>query len=257
MGAKPRIIYDNLWRKGTALVASPIADPQHPSSDTQLDTLSMFFKASAATTPCTIPVDQGAAPGAIDFIAIIAHNIDSDATITLEGDDADAFNSDGGNPQVVRTLTYNATNIFEFVTAFTKQYVRIQLVSGNGNFSAAPQIATILCGNYVELNRRFAPEYEVGEEDFSVTEYGESQVLFAQEKETLNIRQYTYQALNTASITEIQAMFKECKTIKAFAFCHDSSDPNSNTLWVRNSELNSPVCRNSVWYWTMTIKEVK
>lgn len=257
MGAKPRIIYDNLWRKGTALTPSS-EDPQHPSSDTQLDTLNMYWKASVKTSPVTIPINQGATPGAIDFVAILGHNIESSGVvITLEGDDVAAFNSDGGNPQVIRTLAYNATNIFEFVTTFTKQYVRLKLVKAAGDFTDYPQIATILCGNYVELNRRFAPEYEVGEEDFSVTEYGESQVLFAQEKETLNIRQYTYQALNTASITEIQAMFKECKTIKAFAFCHDSSDPNSNTLWVRNSELNSPVCRNSVWYWTMTIKEVK
>lgn len=256
MGAKTWLIYDNLWRKGTALTASPAAEPQHPVSDTQIDTLSMFFRASAATTPCTIPIDQGATPGAIDFVAILGHNIDSDATITLEGDDADSFDSDAGNPQESRAIVYNATNIFQFVTTFTKRYVRIQLVSSNGAFSAAPQIATILCGSYAEFNRRFAPEYEVGEEDFSELEYSDSQVLFSQEKETLNIRRYSYQALKATSKDVILAMFKECKTIKAFAVCLDHTAPNTNTLWVRNSELNAPLCRNGVWYWEMAITEI-
>jgi len=251
MGAKTRLIYDNLWRKGTALTASPVAEPQHPLLDTQKDTLSMFFRASAATTPCTIPMNFGSAQK-IDFVAILGHNIDSDATITIEG----ATNATFDAGFVSRTLTYNATNIFEFFTDFTKQYVRIKLVSGNGPFSAAPQIATILCGSYLEFNRRFAPDYDIGEEDFSEMEYSDSQVLFAQEKDTLNIRHYSYQALNNASASVILAMFEECKTINAFAVCLDHTAPNTNTLWVRNSELNAPVCRNGVWYWDMAIMEI-
>jgi len=51
-------------------------------------------------------------------------------------------------------------------------------------------------------------------------------------------------------------MFEEVKTIKAFAVCLDHTAPNTNTYWVRNSELNSPVCRNGVWYWDMAITEI-
>ena len=265
MGAKTRLIYDNLWRKGTmgTLAVAPLLsseDPKHPATDTQTDTLSMYWKASSDEDTVTIPIDQGTASGmgAIDFVAILAHNIEATGVvITLEGDDADTFNSDGGNPQVSHAIVYNATNIFQFVTAFTKQYVRVRLVRAAGNFPVLPQIATILCGSYAELNRRFAPKYEIGEEDFSEEEYSDSQVLFSQEKNTLNIRRYSYQALNDASAIEILSMFEECKTIKAFAFCHNYKNPNSNTLWVRNSELISPECRNGVWYWEMAIKEVR
>ncbi len=253
MGAKSRLIYKNLWRAGTALTPSS-EDPQHPVTDTQIDTLSMYWKASVKTSPVTIPINQGATPSEIDFVAILGHNIESSGvTITFEGDTGTGFSGGGW---VSRPITYNVTNIFQFIEPFTKQYVQLKLVKGS-NFTDYPQVATILCGKYAEFNRRFAPEYEIGEEDFSEMEYSDSQVLFAQEKETLNIRRYSYQALNTASITEILAMFKECKTIKAFAFCHDYSDPNLNTLWVRNSELNSPICRNGVWYWEMAIEEVK
>ncbi len=183
---------------------------------------------------------------------LVQGDISDGTTITFEEDTAWNFPT----PTPTAEFTWQATNIFKFLdTPLTEQWVRLKLVKAGG-FDPIPQVATILCGKYAELNRRFAPVYEIGEEDFSEFEYSDSQVLFAQEKETLNVRHYSYQALDTASVNEIFAMFKECKTIKAFAFCHDYSDPNPNTLWVRNSELNPPVCRNGVWYWDMAIMEI-
>jgi len=252
MGAKSRLIYANRWRDGTIGATLTSENPQHPGSDSQIDTKSMFWRTTNDTDdPTLLPCDLGDEYD-IDFVALLGHNIPDTATIYFEGADDEAF---AGGDLVTRTLTYNATNIFEFITTFKKQWVRVRITTP-GNPDDYIQIATVICGKYAELNRRFAPEYEIGEEDFSEEEYSDSQVLFAQEKETLNIRRYSYQALNTASITEVLAMFKECKTIKAFAFCHDHSDPNLNTLWIRNAELNSPVCRNGVWYWEMAIKEV-
>jgi len=254
MGAKTRLIYDNLWRKGgNALDASPPADPQHPVSDTQIDTKSMYFKASLKTSPCTIPMDLKAGTRSINFIAILGHNIPSEVTIKFQEDTVWNFPHATDTPN----FTWSAVNIFEFLaTPLTEQFVRLHLTDGGSDFAAEPQIATILCGSYLEFNRRFAPEYEIGEEDFSEIEYSDSQVLFAQEKQTLNIRRYSYQALDDDSADGILAMFEEVKTIKAFAVCLDHTAPNTNTYWVRNSELNSPVCRNGVWYWDMAITEI-
>jgi len=256
MGAKTRLIYNNLWRKGgNALVSTPVADPQHPVSDTQIDTPSMYWKSSDKDIVTQyVPMDLKAGTRSINFIAILGHNIiEGEAgDITFEEADADTF----VGPTPTSKFTWQANNMFKFLaTPLTKQFVRLVLVNGGG-FTTAPQVATILCGSYSELNRRFAPEYEIGEEDFSEMEYSDSQVLFAQEKDTLNIRHYSYQALNDASASVILAMFKECKTIKAFAVCLDHTAPNTNTLWVRNSELNPPVCRNGVWYWDMAIMEI-
>jgi len=254
MGAKTRLIYNNLWRKGgNALVSDPVADPQHPVSDTQIDTMSMYWKSSDKDIATQyIPMKLEAGTRSIDFIAILGHNIPDGTTITFEEDTAWNFPT----PTPTAEFTWQATNIFKFLdTPLTEQWVRLKLVKAGG-FDLAPQVATILCGEYAELNRRFAPEYEIGEEDFSEFEYSDSQVLFAQEKDSLNIRRYSYQALNTTSITEILAMLKECKTIKAFAVCLDHTAPNTNTLWVRNSELNAPVCRNGVWYWEIAMREI-
>ena len=259
MGAKTRLIYNNLWRKSTmgTVGAAPLVsseDPQHPASDTQIDTLSMYWKASSTENIVTIPINQGATPEAINFVAILGHNIEAaGVVITIEGATDNAFTV-GLESQVI---IYNATNIFQFLTSFTKQYVRIKLVRAAGIFPTLPQIATILCGSYLEFNRRFAPEYEIGEEDFSEIEYTDSQVLFAQEKQTLNKRRYSYQALNNASAAGILDMFDDSKTINAFALCIDHTAANTNTLWVRNSELNPPVCRSGVWYWDMAVTEIK
>jgi len=227
-------------------------DPQHPDTDTQIDTLSMFWRSLNDTDdPTLLPCNLGGAEE-VNFVAILGHNIPVTASIFFEGADDAAF---AGPDLVTEAIAYNATNIFQFFTTFTKTWVRVRITTP-GNPDDYIEIATILCGSYAELNRRFAPEYEIGEEDFSEMEFGDSQTLFAQEKETLNIRRYSYQALNTASIAVIQAMFTECKTIKAFAFCHDYSAANTSTLWVRNSELNLPVCKNGVWYWNMVVEEI-
>ena len=255
MGAKTRLIYDNLWRKGTMGTPSS-EDPKHPATDTQADTRSMYYKALNKTSPCTVPNDLLTAQE-INFVGIIDHNFgDIGAGITIDFQGADDANFTAPD-LVTENLTYNVTNIFQFFTAFTRQWVQVKLTKAAGDFTNEPQFATVICGSYAELNRRFAPIYEIGEEDFSEGEYSDSQVFFSQEKETLNIRRYSYQALNDASAIEVLSMFEECKTIKAFAFCHDHSDPNPNTLWVRNSELISPECRNGVWYWEMAIKEVR
>lgn len=252
--AKPRIIYKNLWRKGTALASSPVANPQHPVSDTQIDTLSMFFRASAATTPCTIPIDQGTTPGAIDFVAILAHNIDDDATITLEGADNEAFTTGF----VSRTLNHNVANIFEFVATFTKKYVRLKLVSGNGNFDAAPQVATILCGSYFELNRTVGLGYEEGSEDFSEVEYSDAHVLFAQEKEIIDVKTLPFRGLDNATRENILFLFKEVGIHKAYIICFDSSDANNESHWIVNAELTNPKYEQAdCWTWELRLREIK
>lgn len=256
MTVYPRLIYNNLWRPAAALASSPVADPQHPVSDSQIDTVSMFFRASAATTPCTIPVNQGAGFGAIDFVMILAHNIDSDATITLEGDDNAAFD-DGGGQFVARTITYNATNIFQFVTTFTRQYVRIQLVAAGANFAAAPQIATILCGSYTEFNRRPQKGYIPGKDDVSGVEESDARVIFAQERPLLDEHKYKLEGLDDTTEAVVLLFLEECGKTKGFVWCMNHVLPNTNSYFVRNSEIINPEYQYpDVWNWAIAMKEI-
>lgn len=250
--AKPRIIYNNLWRKGTAIASTPVADPQHPVSDTQIDTLSMFWKSSDKTVVTQyIPMNLKAGAGAVDFIAILGHNIDSDATITFQHDDNAGF----GTPIDI-PITYYAANIFQFFTAFTEQYVRLKLVKGGG-FTNAPQIGTIVCGSYFELSKTVGLSYEEGYEDFSELESSDSQVLFAQEKEIIEVRSLPFRGLDDATRANILLFFNECGIHKAFVICFDSSAANTNSYWVVNTEMTPPrYQQNDCWHWQLTTREL-
>jgi len=253
--AKPRIIYNNLWRKGgNALVSTPVADPQHPVSDTQIDTLSMFWKSSnKTTTPTYVPMDLKAGTRSINFIAILGHNIDSDAVIIFQEDNADTFPSPTDTP----AFTWSATNIFQFLaTPLTEQFVRLKLTRGGG-FTVKPQIATILCGSYFELSRTVGLGYEEGSEDFSEVEFSDSQILFAQEKEIIDVKTLPFIGLDNATREHILLLFKEVGIHKAFVICFDSSDPNNKSHWVVNVELINPRYQQSdFWNWELGVREI-
>ena len=252
--SETRFIYNNLWRKGTALTPSS-EDPQHPAVDTQMVTKSMYWQASVKTSPVTIPINQGATPGAIDFVAILAHNIESSGVvITLEGDAVSTFDS---GAFVTRTISHNPTNIFEFVTTFTKQYVRLKLVKAAGDFTEYPKIATIFCGSYFEPNIDYVKGYAPGREDYSEVELTDDLILFAQEKPVLKKWYLPYWALDDASKDEALALMEECGEHKAFIVVFDKASANTDSHLVRLEDLSDPVFQYfNKWDWEMAIKEV-
>lgn len=252
MTTKPRLIYDNLWRKGTAMPSDPVADPQHPVSDTQIDTKSMYWKSSdKAITPTYIEMNLGAGAGAIDFVAILGHNIPSGTTVTLEHDDNADFSSPTSIP-----VTYYATNMHQFFTAFTEQWVRVKLVKAGG-FASAPQVATILCGSYFEPDRNFVVPYLQGIEDYSEIELSDSVILFGQEKPRLKTWLLPFRGLDDASKVKALALMDECGIHRAFVIVFDSDNPNTDSHLVRLEELVSPENQHvEYWNWEMAIKEI-
>lgn len=251
--ARPRIIYKNRWKEGTMLTPSS-QDPQHPATDTQIDSKSMFYKASSKTSPCNLPNDLGAAYE-IDFVAILAHNIEpSGVTIKFQGADNAAFDSG----LVTRTLTHNAVNIFEFISAFTKRYVRLRLEKAT-DFTDYPLVATILCSKHFELNRSERPGYGWGPEDPSVVEEGDSGVAFVCEKPRMKVGSFPFVGINDAVRAEILSFLDEAGVHSAFVLCFNYADPNNESVWVRNSEAVIPRWdgTSNSWIWELRVREVK
>jgi len=251
--AKARFIYNNLWRTGTMLTPSS-ENPQHPATDTQIDTLSMFYRASSKSSPCTIPNNLGSEKE-INFVAILAHNIESSGVvITFEGDNVSTFDS---GDFVSRTITYNATNIFEFFTAFTRQYVRLKLVKGAGDFTNYPQVATILCGSYFEPNCNFDWRYVEGDVDPSKISYSDSMVVFAQEKDEIFRGEYFFASLSDIAVVSVQELITLCGIHKAFVICFDYENANTESRWVRLLEVSQPdAIFHNIWSWSCPIEEV-
>lgn len=253
----PRLIYDNLWRKGgNSLPSDPTADPQHPVSDTQIDTLSMFWKSSDKDQATQhIEMDLKAGTRSINFIAILGHNIPEGEAgdITFEEADADTF----AGAVATTKFTWSANNMFKFLdTPLTKQFVRLVLVNG-GLFATAPQVATILCGSYTEFNRRPLKGYIPGKDDVSGIEESDARVVFAQERPLLDEHKYKFEALDDTTEAVILLFLEECGKTKGFVWCMDHALPNANSYFVRNSEIINPEYQYpDVWKWTISMKEI-
>ena len=250
----PRLIYDNFWRKGTMLTPSS-EDAKHPATDTQIDTLSMYWKAAVKNEAVTLPNNLGE-EREINSVAILGHNIESSGVvIALEGADDAAF---AGSDLVTRILTYNATNIFQYFTAFTKSHVRLRLTKAGGDFTDYPQVATIQCGNYSEFNRRPISGHTPGKDDITEISESDARAVFAQEKVILDTNRYIFEGLDDVTKDIILALLEECGVHKAFIWCTDYSAANTSSLWVRNPELISPVFQSpNFWNWEIMMKEVK
>jgi len=260
MTTYPRLIYDNLWRKGgNAIASTPPADPQHPLSDTMIDTLSMFWKSSDKDVVTQyIPMDLKAGTRSINFVAILGHNIieAEGQNITVEEDNDSDF---GSITAETDAFTWQEDNIFQFLaTPLTERYIRVKLVkTGGGSWDAAPKIATILCGSFVEFNRRPQKGYTLGKEDITEIEETDSRVIFAQEKDPLNEYRYIFEALNNEAKTAILAFLEECRMNRAFVWCTDYAAANTSSIFVRNTEIIYPVFQYpNVWNWEIAMREI-
>ncbi len=83
----------------------------------------------------------------IDSVAIIGHNIDDGATVTLEGNATDSWSS----PSLSETISYMPTNTFKVFTSGSYQYWRL-VVSGA---AATVKIGELVLGVHVELSDNF------------------------------------------------------------------------------------------------------
>jgi len=254
MTTYPRLIYDNFWRKGTALPADPVADPQHPAYDSQMDTKSMYFQSSTLVHPSLLPMDLGGVKE-VDFVAVLGHNfadIGSSLTLQFQLASNSAFDAD----LEIITLEYAADNMFKFFTTYSRQFARLRIERGS-NFTAKPKVGTIFCGKYVELNRRPQKGYTPGKDDITEIEESDSRVIFAQEKDPLDEYRYTFKYLNDAIGAEILLFLDECRKNRAFVWCKDHTAPNTNSVFVRNTEMNPPVFdypKN--WDWKIAMREI-
>lgn len=253
MATKPRLIYANRWRDGTIGATLTSENPQHPATDSQIDTKSMFWRTTNDTDdPTLLPCDLGAEYD-IDFVALLDHNIPDTATIYFEGADNEDFE---GDDFVTEEIDHNTINIFQFFTSFKKQWVRVRITTP-GNDDDYIQIATVICGKYFEPNQNFDKLYSEGIEDYSEIELSDSIILFSQEKSRLKTWILPFHGLDDTSKAEVLELLDECGIHKAFVIVFDSDTPNSNSHLVRLAEFVSPAYQHiDYWNWELAIKEI-
>lgn len=252
--AKARFIYNNLWRKGTIIDESTEA-PQHPSTDTQIDTKSMVWRSTAVNAAQHISNKLGEEAKEYNFVALLNHNIRETATIEVIGANTDAF-GDGDADDVI-TL-WSEDDIFFFLpTARTKKYIKIK-VTDIGNPEGYIQIGTVVCGKYFEPNCNFDWQYAEGDLDPSKIDYSDSMVVFAQEKDEIFRGKYLFASLDDTAAVSVQELITLCGIHKAFVMCFDYNNANTESRWVRLSGISRPKhVFHNIWNWDCPIEEIK
>ena len=185
-------------------------------------------------------------------IAILNHNLTSNAVIEFIGDDDSTFDTD----PITDPLTFYGNNAHGFITTRTKPYCRIS-VKDPHNPSGYVQIGVAIIGKYLQPNRNFGP-YAKGPLDETELAYTPSNNVFTvQERPALENSEYVFTGLNATTKVEIKALLNECGIRKAFWLCTDYDYPNENSEWVKLKET-ALLRRESFNYWTweMSVEQV-
>jgi len=189
-----------------------------------------------------------------NHIALLGHNFSSSAVIKIIGADNAAFTTN----VVSDTITYNANNIFFYLSAArTKRYIKIQITDPE-NSNSYLQLAVPYPGNYWEPSRKHGSEYGYGMDEISEGEESDSRTYYGTaSKPRLSTYYFDYQNIDAASRANALDLMDECGIEKAFVFCEDHDNPNSGSYYVQNIELFE--ARGTIkdrCNWALSVKEV-
>jgi len=204
------------------------------------------YRSAALEAPNTITVDLGSAQE-IKALVIYDHNLTSAATITIMGNDADAW----GAPAFSEAVTWVDDKILHYLsTAQTYRYWQIQITDA-ANTDFYIEIGEIYLGGYLELTRNMAlgadtPISYIMDEE--VTPYGVKRRRFYNLQEQFNI---SVPYLTSADITNIRTMLSAINSratgiTRPFYYNDDSATP-ADFWMVQISGIGKSRPLNDAW----------
>lgn len=217
------------------------------------------YRSAALGSPNTITVDLGSAQE-IKALIVHDHNLTSGATILLEGDDADTFDSDGGNPQFSEAVDWNEEKIVHYLSAAaTRRYWRVSITDA-ANPDNYIEIGELFLGGWLELSQNYVEGFSEETEiiaDTNETPYGVGRTRFYNTRLTFEFEFGAMAAADVASMKSLIAAIADrtAGTIKPFWFNKDAAAPNDS--WIVTL-ASLPVRHNTRAYYDMplTFEEV-
>jgi len=140
----PRILYIDLAK--TATLTKNSEDAAFPVSNIQHEFRTKEYRTTGLTSEWVV-IDLGSAQS-VTMLAIMNHNFQSGGTYKLQGNATDSW----GTPSVDITLTYNATNLFHYMTAQTYRYWRILMTNTTGTYIS---LGRVMLGSYFQPAKSF------------------------------------------------------------------------------------------------------
>ena len=212
------------------------------------------YRSAALHAPNTITVDFGAARE-ITALILGDHNFTAGATILLEGDDADTFDSDGGAAQISEAIAWSEEIILHYLAvASTKRYWRISVTDGD-NPAGYIEIGELFLGSYLELSKNFQNGYSEEMTDLleaNATPYGVERERFFNSRMQF---EFSFDRMPAADVASIRGMLaalrsRSAGTRKPFWFNKDSAAPGDTWL-VKTSGL--PVRHRTLTHYDTTL----
>ena len=218
------------------------------------------YRSAALASPNTITITLDAEAEA-DALVIFDHNFTSAATITLWGDDAATFDSDGGNAQLIETVTWASGKILHYLTTTdrTKKYWQLR-ITDTANTDLYIDIGELFLGSYMELSKNYSVGFSKGFEllhDSNKTPYGVVKKRFYNKQ---RIFTYDFRLISTTDLALLETMIdaiaiRSTGELKSFWF-NDDSAVVANTWLVDITKLPEKHVASSYYEASLELTEV-
>jgi len=135
-----RLLYDNKFLTATILATSE--NPNYLAANMQDTNLSKVYRSAITSTTIKISTTIKAS-----YCSILGHNLTSTASITLQGNDTDAW----GAPSFEQTIPYRQSMCILNFSEATYNYWRITITDDDTTSDGYIEIGSIFLGTYLQM----------------------------------------------------------------------------------------------------------
>ena len=196
-----RISYTNLIDAASAPTCLT-TDLLYPAANLQNQRLSKRWRSTSPTAQ-TVVVNLGSAM-TVDTVAVLGHNLESSAAITIEAHTSDSW----GTPALSAvSLTYNADTILQYWgSAAVFQYWRFTLDDAT-NTDGYVEAGRLWLGTYLSIDPSSTLAFTVTKQRSDTVAYGRDRQKYATEGVGWREFNLSFPRTNGSALTSIQTMY--------------------------------------------------
>lgn len=217
-----RIAYNNLIDAGSSasIVASSedISYPVENAQDQRLTT--KWHSDDSLASAHTVVVDLGATTSCAIF-AVLAHNLATAGTVTVNGNDdiASGLTWVASGQSSTQTLTYNAGPMLSFISPISNRYWKFTFASQ----PSAIQVGRIWVGNYIDISPASLDDFTVTKKRDDNVVYGRGRQKYASPGQGWRSFDLSFPRTAGTTLTAIQTLYDTVGKHTSFIFCNFNS----------------------------------
>jgi hypothetical protein len=216
-----RISYNNfIDAVSSASIVASSEDGSYPVANVQDQRLTTQWHSDDATTQ-TVVIDLGATTSCSIF-AIMAHNIVSSGTITVNGNDdiASGLTWVISGQSSTQTLTYNADMILSFVSPIANRYWKFAFT---GQTAGSLEIGRLWIGDYISVSPTSLDDFTVSLKSDDTVVYGKCRQKYASIGCYWRQFSMSFPKTNPTMISAIQTLYETVGKHSSFIFANFDS----------------------------------